>query len=94
MEYVAAHYSADLKSLLMGLLLKPPAHLPPHTQHPPPIHTVDDLSTAVSPKVFLETEYLYNYSDMLYSELSREVENGRLFRWDMLLFAGVLLLCF
>lgn len=73
LEYIGAHYSAELKGLLVGLLVKPPTHSNS-------IHTLDDLCASVTNKLFAEMDYLHSYSDMLYGELSREVENGRLFK--------------
>lgn len=44
------------------------------------MHTLDELLAPVTGKLLTEMDYLHSYSDMLYSELSKEVENGRLFK--------------
>eukprot|EP00026_Physarum_polycephalum_P002793 Phypoly_transcript_02801.p1 GENE.Phypoly_transcript_02801~~Phypoly_transcript_02801.p1 ORF type:complete len:778 (+),score=143.60 Phypoly_transcript_02801:127-2460(+) len=73
LEYIGSHYSADLKNLLVGLLVKPPTHSNS-------IHTLDDLCVAVTGKLFAEMDYLHSYTDMLQTELAKEIENGRLFK--------------
>ncbi len=50
------------------------------TAHTNSIHTIDELCLAVSSKLFNEMDYLHSYNDMLYSELAKETENGRLFK--------------
>jgi len=72
LEYVSTNYSSDLKNLLILLLTKSS-----HTHSYP---TIEDVAAMTNPHLFREIEYLHNYTDMLESEFSKEVENGRLFR--------------
>jgi len=69
-EFISAHYSPDLKNLAIFLLKK-------HNSITP---TIDDVCAMITSHLMREIEHLHNYTDMLEAELSKELENGRLFR--------------
>jgi len=71
LEYIGAHYSQDLKNFIVRVLRQPATSSYPN---------VEQISSLLTNRLFVEKEHLLNYSDMLEAELAKEVENGRLFR--------------
>jgi len=71
LEFVATHYSADVKNLLLYLLTKPTS-----LNYP----SLSEVTIMIAPHMLQEVQHLHNYSDLLESDLSKELENGRLFR--------------
>lgn len=67
-QYVALHYSAELKNFIVFLLRQPT--------------TVDEVAATphIAARSLQEVEHLHAYTDGLEAELSKELENGRLFR--------------
>jgi len=70
-EYLGTRYSPEFKTLIVFLLSKPTS-----ANHP----TVDDVVSMIAVRMLAEAEHLYNYADFLESDLSKELENGRMFR--------------
>eukprot|EP01134_Creolimax_fragrantissima_P008087 CFRG8087T1 len=71
-EHVTTHYSSDLKNLIVYLLsTQQPLHRP---------KSVNDLMPMIGARFYTELENEQTYTDILETELSRELENGRLFR--------------
>jgi len=71
LEFIASQYSPDLKQALVGLLTHPElANYP----------TAEQLCVLLETRMLLELERSQEYSDALEAELSKELENGRLFR--------------
>ncbi|GAB5590090.1 PAB-dependent poly(A)-specific ribonuclease subunit 3 [Umbelopsis nana] len=68
-EYISHFYSPDLKNLILYLLSKPM-----------PTKSIDEVISLIGPKILHEIDSAHHHSDFLESELSRELENGRLFR--------------
>jgi len=66
LEYVQVHYSQDLKNLIITLLRQPT--------------TTEEVCNMISLKAFTEIDHLHNYTDLLESELCKEVDNGRIVR--------------
>ncbi|GMS91369.1 hypothetical protein PENTCL1PPCAC_13544, partial [Pristionchus entomophagus] len=65
---VAAHYSQDMKDLIMCLL------------GPAPRKTVADVMTMIGARFYHHIQALQSGVDLLENEAARELENGRLFR--------------
>lgn len=67
-QYVALHYSVELKNFIVFLLRQPT--------------TVDEVAATplIAARSLQEVEHLHAYTDGLEAELSKELENGRLFR--------------
>ena len=68
-ELVEASYSPDLKTLIL-LLLK----------HGQKFITIDDVYALLAPRFASHIDQLYRHNDEIETELSKEMENGRLFR--------------
>ncbi|KAI9279488.1 kinase-like domain-containing protein [Umbelopsis sp. AD052] len=68
-EYISHFYSPDLKNVILYLLSKPM-----------PTKSIDEVISLIGPKILHEIDSAHHHSDFLESELSRELENGRLFR--------------
>ncbi|KAG1074101.1 hypothetical protein G6F42_025739 [Rhizopus arrhizus] len=68
-EYIARYYSPDLKNLILYLLSKPL-----------PTKNIDEIIVMIGPRILHEINCSQFYNDELESELSRELENGRLVR--------------
>eukprot|EP01135_Chromosphaera_perkinsii_P000150 Nk52_evm46s32 gene=Nk52_evmTU46s32 len=71
-ERISMHYSTDLKNLVVYLLASPQ----PHGR----LKNVNDLMPMIGARFYTEIECLSLYNDVLEGELSKELENGRLFR--------------
>ncbi|KAK3606405.1 hypothetical protein CHS0354_042055 [Potamilus streckersoni] len=69
MELVARNYSADLKNLIFYLL---------SNQNRP--RSVNDIMPMIGARFFTQLDTAQLRSDVMENELSKEVENGRLFR--------------
>ncbi|KAG0245012.1 PAB-dependent poly(A)-specific ribonuclease subunit 3 [Mortierella sp. GBA43] len=68
-EYITQHYSQDLKSIILFLM-----------SQPVPMKSIDQIITTLGPRILQEVNDVQNANDMLESDLSRELENGRLTR--------------
>lgn len=68
-EHIARFYSPDLKNLILYLLSKPL-----------PTKNIDEVIVMIGPRILHEINCSQFYNDELESELSRELENGRLVR--------------
>ncbi|KAF1800086.1 hypothetical protein V8B55DRAFT_1544195 [Mucor lusitanicus] len=68
-EHIARFYSPDLKNLILYLLSKPL-----------PTKNIDEVIVTIGPRILHEINCSQFYNDELESELSRELENGRLVR--------------
>ncbi|CAO3589713.1 unnamed protein product [Absidia cylindrospora] len=68
-EFIARHYSPDLKNLVLFLLGKPQ-----------PTKSIDEVITSIGPRILHEINCSQFYTDALESELGKELENGRLVR--------------
>ncbi|KAJ3336479.1 PAB-dependent poly(A)-specific ribonuclease subunit 3 [Gonapodya sp. JEL0774] len=68
-DYLSRHFSTDLKNVVLYLLSKPS-----------PMKTVDDVITMMGPRILHEINSAHHYNDFLESELSKELENGRISR--------------
>ncbi|KAI9203946.1 uncharacterized protein BJ171DRAFT_507112 [Polychytrium aggregatum] len=68
-EYIGRQYSADVRNVIMYLLSKPTT-----------FKSIDDVITMMGPRLLTEINSAYYYNDILENELTRELENGRLFR--------------
>ncbi|KAJ2957748.1 hypothetical protein NQZ79_g6597 [Umbelopsis isabellina] len=68
-EYISHFYSPDLKNVILYLISKPM-----------PSKSIDEVISLIGPKILHEIDSAHHHSDFLESELSRELENGRLFR--------------
>jgi PAB-dependent poly(A)-specific ribonuclease subunit 3 len=68
-EYISRHYSSDLKNVVLYLLSKPL-----------PTKTIDEVVSLIGPRLISEINSAHHYNDFLESELSKELENGRLVR--------------
>ncbi|KAF0440403.1 pab-dependent polya-specific ribonuclease subunit pan3 [Gigaspora margarita] len=68
-ELISRQYSHDLKNVILYLISKPT-----------PDKTIDDVVTMIAPKILHEINSAHHYNDFLESELSKELENGRLVR--------------
>lgn len=70
LEFLQNKYGQEIKNLTTILLKK---------SNNPSI-TIDSIYSTISTKFMTEAENLYHYTDILEEDLSREMENGRLFR--------------
>ncbi|KAF9355198.1 PAB-dependent poly(A)-specific ribonuclease subunit 3 [Mortierella sp. NVP85] len=68
-DYIAQHYSQDLKNIILFLM-----------SQPVPMKTVDQVITMLGARVLQEVNDVQNANDVLESDLGRELENGRLAR--------------
>ncbi|CAB4385204.1 unnamed protein product [Rhizophagus irregularis] len=68
-DYISRHYSPDFKNVILYLLNKPT-----------PTKSVDKLIAMIGPRILHEINSVHHYNDFLESELSQELENGRLVR--------------
>ncbi|CAJ0750821.1 1125_t:CDS:10 [Entrophospora sp. SA101] len=68
-DYVTRQYSPDFKKVILYLLSKPL-----------PMKSIDDVIAMIGPRLVHEINSAHHYSDFLESELSQELENGRLVR--------------
>ncbi|KAM3589870.1 PAB-dependent poly(A)-specific ribonuclease subunit 3 [Umbelopsis sp. WA50703] len=68
-DYISHFYSPDLKNVILYLISKPM-----------PNKSIDEVISLIGPKILHEIDSAHHHSDFLESELSRELENGRLFR--------------
>ncbi|KAL0091718.1 hypothetical protein J3Q64DRAFT_1846468 [Phycomyces blakesleeanus] len=68
-EYISRFYSPELKNVVLYLLSKPL-----------PTKNIDEVVTLIAPGLLHEVNCSQYYTDTLESELSRELENGRLVR--------------
>lgn len=68
-EYISKFYSENLQSLLIFLFGKQS-----------PNKTIESLVSIISPILMDELNSTFQQSDMLQRELSKELENARLFR--------------
>ncbi|ORZ24040.1 hypothetical protein BCR42DRAFT_402124 [Absidia repens] len=68
-EFISRYYSPDLKNLVLFLLGKPQ-----------PTKTIDEAIKLIGPRILHEINCSQYYTDALESELSKELENGRLVR--------------
>ena len=68
-EMVGKHYSPELRSAISFLLSKPA-----------PSKNIRELTRMIAPQLLIESRYLSRYVDALEQELSKELENSRLFR--------------
>eukprot|EP00698_Gefionella_okellyi_P016929 TRINITY_DN4895_c0_g1_i1.p1 TRINITY_DN4895_c0_g1~~TRINITY_DN4895_c0_g1_i1.p1 ORF type:complete len:584 (-),score=119.54 TRINITY_DN4895_c0_g1_i1:1172-2668(-) len=71
LDNVTQYYSAELKTLIVYLLTKPTA-----TSHA----AVSEICTMIAPRLLQAMDSCRSQADVLEGELSRELENGRLFR--------------
>ncbi|GJJ68070.1 PAB-dependent poly(A)-specific ribonuclease subunit 3 [Entomortierella parvispora] len=71
-DYISRHYSSDLKNMILFLM-----------SQPVPMKTVDQIITMLGPRVLQEINDVQDANDVLESDLSRELENGRLVRLMM-----------
>eukprot|EP01125_Pyxidicula_operculata_P020897 TRINITY_DN785_c0_g1_i2.p1 TRINITY_DN785_c0_g1~~TRINITY_DN785_c0_g1_i2.p1 ORF type:complete len:486 (+),score=70.32 TRINITY_DN785_c0_g1_i2:626-2083(+) len=70
MEHITNTYSNELKELIITLCNKPTIAYP----------TINDICQSINGRMLDQLDRLYCYNDGLESELSKEIENGRLFR--------------
>eukprot|EP01121_Diplochlamys_sp_Union-15-3_P011723 TRINITY_DN3426_c0_g1_i4.p1 TRINITY_DN3426_c0_g1~~TRINITY_DN3426_c0_g1_i4.p1 ORF type:complete len:431 (+),score=43.25 TRINITY_DN3426_c0_g1_i4:61-1293(+) len=70
LERIGRTYSAHLKDLILALLGK-------NMTSPP---TIDDIWKMLGSRLQVHIDCLFGYTDLLEAELSKELENGRLFR--------------
>ncbi|KAF9429611.1 PAB-dependent poly(A)-specific ribonuclease subunit 3 [Podila epigama] len=68
-DYIAQHYSSDMKNMILFLM-----------SQPVPMKTVDQIVSMLGPRILQEINDVQNANDILESDLSRELENGRLAR--------------
>ncbi|KAF9205090.1 PAB-dependent poly(A)-specific ribonuclease subunit 3 [Podila verticillata] len=68
-DYIAQHYSQDMKNMILFLM-----------SQPVPMKTVDQIISMLGPRILQEINDVQNANDVLESDLSRELENGRLAR--------------
>ncbi|KAI8329373.1 kinase-like domain-containing protein [Choanephora cucurbitarum] len=68
-EYISHHYSPDIKNLLLYILSNPSTP-----------KNIDEILAIIGPRILHEINNCHFYNDELESELSRELENGRLVR--------------
>eukprot|EP00842_Homolaphlyctis_polyrhiza_P005673 jgi/Hompol1/6106/HPOL_002173-RA len=71
MEYLARHYSPEIKDLVVYLLKTP---------KPVGVKSIDEVLRRIAPRLVQEVDLSYQQTDVLEDRLSREVENSRLFR--------------
>lgn len=71
-EFVARHYSADLKTLILYLLQR--------TNTSSPNRSINDIMPMIGARFYVQMENLYHREDMLIGELEKELDNGRLVR--------------
>ncbi|ORX88988.1 hypothetical protein K493DRAFT_331279 [Basidiobolus meristosporus CBS 931.73] len=71
-DFIARHYSPDVKNLILYLLSKPST-----------TKNIDDIIGMLGPKMLLELNRTHYYNDFLENELSTELENGRIARLMM-----------
>ncbi|XP_054717991.1 LOW QUALITY PROTEIN: PAN2-PAN3 deadenylation complex subunit pan3-like [Uloborus diversus] len=69
LELVSRNYSADLRNLILYLL---------HNQTRP--HSINDIMPMIGARFYTQLDAAQMRSDVIENELSKEVENGRLFR--------------
>ncbi|XP_046853485.1 PAN2-PAN3 deadenylation complex subunit Pan3-like [Xenia sp. Carnegie-2017] len=70
-ELINMKYSSDLKNLIMYLLRQPPAN------H---VKSINDVMPMIGARFYTQLDATQLRCDVLYSELAKEMENGRLFR--------------
>ncbi|CAG8488906.1 7888_t:CDS:10 [Diversispora eburnea] len=68
-DFISRHYSPDFKNVTLYLLSKPS-----------PTKSIDDVVTMIGTRILHEINGVHHYNDFLESELSQELENGRLVR--------------
>ncbi|CAG8536238.1 2113_t:CDS:10 [Paraglomus brasilianum] len=68
-DFISRQYSPDLKNVILYLL-----------SNPSPVKSIDDVVAMIGPRLLHEINSAHNYNDFLESELSHELENGRLVR--------------
>ncbi|RHZ78795.1 hypothetical protein Glove_156g105 [Diversispora epigaea] len=68
-DFISRHYSPDFKNVILYLLSKPS-----------PTKSIDDVVTMIGTRILHEINGVHHYNDFLESELSQELENGRLVR--------------
>lgn len=72
MQYLNGHYSVDMKNLILYLLASPTANSKPKT--------VADIMPMIGARFYTQLENTQLKVDTMENELSKEMENGRLFR--------------
>ncbi len=70
LELIGSAYSADLKSLIFFLLSKGSGYVP----------TIEDVISRISMRMSLQLDSAFLWSDAVETQLSAELDNGRLFR--------------
>ncbi|KAF9168571.1 PAB-dependent poly(A)-specific ribonuclease subunit 3 [Actinomortierella ambigua] len=68
-EFIAQHYSSDFKNMVLFLM-----------SQPTPLKSIDQVISMCGPRILQETNDVQIANDVLESDLSRELENGRLVR--------------
>ncbi|KXS11673.1 hypothetical protein M427DRAFT_102239, partial [Gonapodya prolifera JEL478] len=68
-DFLSRNFSTDLKNVTLYLLSKPS-----------PMKNVDDVITMMGPRILHEINSAHHYNDFLETELSKELENGRITR--------------
>ncbi|OZJ02266.1 hypothetical protein BZG36_04701 [Bifiguratus adelaidae] len=68
-DYISRHHTPDMKNLILYLLSKPS-----------PTKSIDEVIGHLAPRLLQEVNNAESYNDVLESELSRELENGRINR--------------
>ncbi|KAK9761988.1 PAB-dependent poly(A)-specific ribonuclease subunit 3, variant 2 [Basidiobolus ranarum] len=71
-DFIARHYPPDVKNVILYLLSKPST-----------TKNIDDILGMMGPKILMELNRTHHYNDFLESELSSELENGRVARLMM-----------
>lgn len=69
MELVSRNYSTDLRNLILYLLTSPPR-----------THSINDIMPMIGARFYTQLDAAQMRSDVIETELTKEVENGRLFR--------------
>ncbi|KAG0365280.1 PAB-dependent poly(A)-specific ribonuclease subunit 3 [Gamsiella multidivaricata] len=68
-DYISQNYTQDMKNVILFLM-----------SQPTPMKTIDQVITMLGSRVLQEINDVQNANDVLESDLSRELENGRLTR--------------
>lgn len=71
MDYLSAHYNADLKHFIVFLITQPGG---------PSQATIFAACALITGRLLEQADYTYQQIDTSYNELAKELHNGRLFR--------------
>eukprot|EP00960_Hanusia_phi_P038825 753625-Hanusia_phi.AAC.2 len=70
-DFISAHYPADLKDFIVYLITQPAGQVPA---------SIFSACARISGRLLEQVDFTYQHIDTCYNELTKEIQNGRLFR--------------